>query len=54
VVAAEVKGERRHAQYYLDGLYLSSFYSSWAETIETLWRGQLIEAPIRRPALILR
>ena len=44
VVAAEVKGERRHLQYYADGLYLSSFYSSWAETIETLWRGQLIEA----------
>jgi phosphoglycerol transferase MdoB-like AlkP superfamily enzyme len=44
VIAAEVKGERRHLQYYADGLYLSSFYSSWAETIETLWRGQLIEA----------
>jgi phosphoglycerol transferase MdoB-like AlkP superfamily enzyme len=49
VVAAEVKGERRHAQYYLDGLYVSSFYSSWAETIETLWRGQLIEAADSAP-----
>ncbi len=44
VAAAYVKGERRHAQYYWNGLHVSSFYSSWAETIETLWRGQLIEA----------
>ena len=42
--AAFVKGERRHTQYYWNGLHISSFYSSWAETIETLWRGQLIEA----------
>jgi phosphoglycerol transferase MdoB-like AlkP superfamily enzyme len=42
--AASVKGERRHTQYYWNGLHISSFYSSWAETIETLWRGQLIEA----------
>ena len=49
IVAADVKGERRHAQYYLDGLYLSSFYSSWAETVETLWRGQLIEAANSAP-----
>jgi Sulfatase len=44
VGAAVVKGERRHTQYYWNGLHISSFYSSWAETIETLWRGQLIEA----------
>jgi phosphoglycerol transferase MdoB-like AlkP superfamily enzyme len=43
-LAANVKGERRHTQYYWDDLVISSFYSSWAETIETLWRGQLIEA----------
>jgi phosphoglycerol transferase MdoB-like AlkP superfamily enzyme len=42
--AAFIKGERRHTQYYWNGLHISSFYSSWAETIETLWRGQLIEA----------
>jgi len=42
--AAFVKGERRHTQYYWNGLHISSFYSSWAETVETLWRGQLIEA----------
>src|SRR6266849_2309945 len=44
IAAAFVKGERRHTQYYWNGLHISSFYSSWAETIETLWRGQLIEA----------
>ena len=44
VGAAFVKGERRHTQYYWNDLHISSFYSSWAETIETLWRGQLIEA----------
>jgi phosphoglycerol transferase MdoB-like AlkP superfamily enzyme len=42
--AGSIKGERRHTQYYWNGLHISSFYSSWAETIETLWRGQLIEA----------
>lgn len=47
--AAFVKGERRHAQYYWNGLHISSFYSSWAETIETLWRGQLIEAASSAP-----
>src|SRR5215470_5247090 len=44
VAAAFVKGERRHTQLYWNGLHISSFYSSWAETIQTLWRGQLIEA----------
>jgi hypothetical protein len=44
VSAAFIKGERRHTQYYWNGLHISSFYSSWAETIETMWRGQLIEA----------
>lgn len=43
-VAANVKGERRNTQPYWDDLVISSFYSSWAETLETLWRGQLIEA----------
>jgi phosphoglycerol transferase MdoB-like AlkP superfamily enzyme len=49
VLAAEVKGERRHLQYYADDLYLSSFYSSWAETIQALWRGQVIEAASSAP-----
>ncbi len=42
--AAEAKGERRNTLFYWDNLYLSSFYSSWTETVETLLRGQLIDA----------
>jgi hypothetical protein len=42
--AANAKGERRNTLFYWDNLYVSSFYSSWSETLETLWRGQLIEA----------
>ncbi len=38
------KPDRRQTQFYWNALYVSSFYSSWAETIETLWRGQLIES----------
>jgi hypothetical protein len=48
-VAALLKDERRHTQYYWDDLHISSFYSSWAETLETLWRGQLIEAANSAP-----
>jgi phosphoglycerol transferase MdoB-like AlkP superfamily enzyme len=42
--AASAKGERRHTQFWWEALYVSSFYSSWSETIETLWRGTLLEA----------
>lgn len=42
--AANAKGERRNTLFYWDNLYLSSFYSSWSETLETLMRGQLLEA----------
>src|SRR5215468_8973841 len=38
------KGERRHMQFYYAGLYLSSFYASWGETLEALYRGTLLEA----------
>jgi phosphoglycerol transferase MdoB-like AlkP superfamily enzyme len=41
---AETKGERRHMQFYYQNLYVSSFYASWGETLETLWRGALLEA----------
>lgn len=44
IVASQEKGERRNTLFYWDNLYISSFYSSWSETLETLWRGQLIEA----------
>ena len=42
--AAQAKGERKNTLFYWDNLYLSSFYSSWSETLETLMRGQLLEA----------
>ncbi len=41
------KGERRHMQFYYSNLYVSSFYASWGETIEALWRGALLEAAPR-------
>ena len=46
-IAAAAKGERRHTLFYFEDLYVSSFFSSWSETIETLWRGQLIETANR-------
>lgn len=53
VASNAVRGERPHTLFYWDNLYVSSFYSSWSETISTLLRGQLIEAsqaePGRRP-----
>ena len=44
---AELKGERRHMQFFFSNLLVSSFYASWGETVETLWRGQLVEAAAR-------
>src|SRR5262245_4115503 len=44
---AHAKGERRHMQFYYENLYVSSFYASWGETIEALWRGALLEAAPR-------
>jgi len=26
-------------QFYFENLYVSSFYASWGETLEALWRG---------------
>ena len=47
--AAHAKGERKNTLFYWDNLYLSSYYSSWSETIETLMRGQLLEALSSQP-----
>src|SRR5262249_9605481 len=44
---AVAKGERRHMQFYYENLYVSSFYASWGETLEALWRGALLEAAPR-------
>ena len=47
-------GERRHMLFYFENLYLSSFYASWGETAEALWRGALLEAdPISGPGTAL-
>jgi len=41
---AASKSERRHMQFYLPNLFVSSFYASWGETLAAFWRGALIEA----------
>ncbi len=46
-IGVATKGERRHMQFNFEGLYVSSFYASWGETIETLWRGSMLEAADR-------
>lgn len=47
--AAIAKGERRHTEFAYAGQYLTFFFTSWPETLETLWRGQLLEAALRAP-----
>lgn len=47
LVADHIRGQRPHTLFYWDDLFVSSFYSSWAETAVTLWRGQMIEASAR-------
>ena len=52
--ASHEKIERRHTQFYWEDLFVSSFYGSWPETLETLVRGQLMEsasAASHRPPL---
>ena len=49
---AATKGERRHMQFYYENLYVSSFYASWGETLEALWRGALLEAAPRAVAAL--
>ncbi|MGL4637016.1 MAG: sulfatase-like hydrolase/transferase [Beijerinckiaceae bacterium] len=44
VAALEQAGPRRHMHLYYNQRFLSTYYGSWPETINTLWRGQLIEA----------
>jgi Sulfatase len=55
-MGAAYKGERRHMQFNFQALYLSSFFASWGETLETLWRGSMLEASSRglRPETLLR
>jgi phosphoglycerol transferase MdoB-like AlkP superfamily enzyme len=51
---AHAKGERRHMQFNFENLFVSSFFASWAETLETLWRGQLVEAARSAPGARFR
>lgn len=43
-VGDAARGERRHTEFYFENAYVSFFYTSWSETVQALWRGQLIEA----------
>ncbi len=42
--SANLKGSRPDMQQFGNEMALSTFYSSWSETVSTLWRGQLFEA----------
>lgn len=44
VWASHAKGERRNLSFFWDNQYIGSFYASWPETLDTLWRGQILEA----------
>jgi hypothetical protein len=46
-IGLESTGQRRHMHLYYTDRFLSTFYSSWPETLRTLWRGQLIDAAPR-------
>jgi phosphoglycerol transferase MdoB-like AlkP superfamily enzyme len=49
VWASYAKGQRSNTLFYWDHLYVSSFYSSWSETLQTLWKGQLFDALKSQP-----
>jgi hypothetical protein len=49
-VIARVEGGPRHMQFTFPDRHVSSFYSSWPEALETLARGQLIDAAPGRGA----
>jgi hypothetical protein len=54
-VADTARGHRRHTEFYFENAYVTFFYASWAETLQALWRGSLIETagplPVERPLL---
>lgn len=47
----ESTGQRRHMHLYYGDRYLSTFYSSWPETLRTLWQGTILEAAPRAPGM---
>ncbi len=52
--ASNAKGERRNTLFFWDHLYVSSFYSSWSETFETLVKGQLLDAAPSQAAPVFK
>ncbi len=44
VIVLNSIGERRHMHLYYTDRYLSTYYSSWPETLRTIWQGQLFQA----------
>lgn len=42
--AHEGLGERRHMHLFFSNRFLSTYYSSWPETLQTIWQGQIFEA----------
>ena len=42
--AADAKGDRQGLDFFADGLYLTSFYTSWPDAIRTAIDGQFMEA----------
>ncbi len=53
VAISATKEERRHTQFYWEDRYLSSFYSSWWETLPALIKADMVEAArsAKRPAI---
>jgi hypothetical protein len=47
----ESTGQRRHMHLYYNDRYLSTFYSSWPETLNTLWQGTMLAAAPRAPGM---
>lgn len=52
-MAVATKSERRHHLYYFWQVHVGAFLLSFGETLETLWRGQLVEAADRAPGPLL-
>ena len=52
-LTADSKEARRHMGFYYEDRHLWFFFSSWVETAEALWRGQLLEAAAHQEAPLL-
>ena len=52
-LTADSREARRHMGFYYEDRHLWFFFSSWVETAEALWRGQLLEAAAHQEAPLL-